>query len=73
MSKISTRLNGTVGCLALFAGALLAHPAAAQQVAANESRVTDQGCLHDGSFLEESQNHFTTNHTNHTNKKTKIQ
>ena len=35
MSKISTRLNGTVGCLALFAGALLAHPAAAQQVAAN--------------------------------------
>ncbi len=34
MSKISTHLNGTVACLALFAGALLAHPAAAQQLAA---------------------------------------
>src|SRR3569833_1270906 len=35
MSRISTRLNGSVACLALFAGALLAYPAAAQQVAAN--------------------------------------
>jgi iron complex outermembrane receptor protein len=35
MSKISIRLNSTVGCMALFAGALLAMPAAAQQVAAN--------------------------------------
>ena len=35
MSNISSRLNGTVASLALFAGALLAHPAAAQQLAAN--------------------------------------
>ena len=35
MSRISSRLNGTVACLALFAGAFLAGPAAAQQIAAN--------------------------------------
>src|SRR6201985_564220 len=35
MSKISSRLNGTVAVMALFTGALLAFPAAAQQLAAN--------------------------------------
>ncbi len=35
MSKISSRLNGTAASLALFAGTLLAYPAAAQQLAAN--------------------------------------
>src|SRR5579871_1684164 len=35
MSKISTRLKGGAACLAIFAGALLAGPVAAQQLAAN--------------------------------------
>ena len=43
MSKISTRLNGSVACLALFAGALLAYPAAAQQLAANTQTLVSGG------------------------------
>ena len=43
MSKISTRLNGTVACMALFAGALLAYPAAAQQAAANTQTLAAGG------------------------------
>ena len=43
MSSISTRLNGTVACMALFAGALLAGPAAAQQVAANTQTLAAGG------------------------------
>jgi hypothetical protein len=37
MSKISTRLKGSVASLALFTGALLAAPALAQQVAVNQA------------------------------------
>ena len=43
MSSISTRLNGTVAGMALFAGALLASPAAAQQVAANTQTLAAGG------------------------------
>ena len=37
MSKVSTRLKGSVASLALFTGALLAAPAFAQQVAVNQA------------------------------------